>query len=93
MILRRVATLKFIFILGSFVGLITLYYLHGKQVMRALIDKVERVGKRHYLPYSYAYYKNRRSKSGDKKTIHFVLSWIALMLIILGLLAIFGLFD
>lgn len=91
--MRGVATLKFIFILGSFVGLITLYRLHGKQAMSALIDKIERVGKRHYMPYSYNYYKSRRYKSDDKKTIHSILSWTALALILLGLLAMFGVFD
>ena len=91
--MRGAATLKFIFILGSFVGLITLYIIHGKQVISTFIDKVERVGKRHDMPYSYTYYKSRHNRGDGKKTLQAVLTWIAVALLILGLLAIFGLFD
>lgn len=91
--MRGVATLKYIFILGSFVGLITLYIIHGKHVISTFIYKVERVGKRHDMPYSYTYYKGRRIRGDDKKTLQAVLTWIAVALLILGLLAIFGLFD
>jgi hypothetical protein len=91
--LRGIATLKFIFILGWFVGLITLYIIHGKHLISTFIDKVERVGKRHDMPYSYTYYKSRRTRGDRKKTLQMVLTWAAVALLILGLLAMFGVFD
>jgi len=86
-------TRKFILILGSVVGLIVLYFTQIKHLLSALIDKVERVGKRHYMPHSYTYYKTRHDKSGDNKIIKSVLTWISLILVILGVLAMFGMFD
>ncbi len=67
--------------------------MHGKHLSSVITDKLERVGKRHYMPYSYNYYKSRQNRKDEKKTVHSVLSWISVALIFLGLLAMFGVFD
>jgi hypothetical protein len=78
--------------LGFWLALITLYVIHGKRVMRIINDKIERSGgKRHYMPHSYTSRRKENNKSKNRRMVETVLSWIALLLIILGLFSMLGL--
>ena len=84
------ATLNFLFTLGFWIGLITLYLIQGRRIRR-FIHEISRIGNRHYMPY-YAY-EVRHHKNKDKRVIKSILSWIAIALIILGAFAMFGAFE
>jgi hypothetical protein len=67
-----------------------LYLIHGKRIRR-FIREISRVGNRHYMPY-YAY-GVRHHRKWDKRIIRSILSFIAVVLIILGVFAMFGAFE
>ena len=85
-------TINFLLMLGFWLALITLYVIHGKRMMRIINDKIEMSGgKRHYMPHHYTSRRKEYDKSKNRKRVETALSWIALLLIILGLLSMLGL--
>ena len=87
----RESTINFLLMLGFWLALITLYVIHGKRVMRIINDKIERSGgKRHYMPPHYTFRRKEYEKSKNRKRVETVLSWIALLLLVLGLLSMLG---
>ncbi len=77
--------------LGFWLALITLYVIHGKRIMRIINDKIERSGgKRHYMPPHYTFRRKEYDKSKNRKRVETALSWLALLLIVLGILSMLG---
>lgn len=76
---------KAIFILGFWIGLLILFLIYGKSMGRLISMKLE---KSYYS--SYRYTQKRRHKRNKLKSI---LIWIAVALIILGILAILGVIN
>lgn len=86
--------LKFFFIAGFWVGLLILYLTKGRYLINRAIYKIDSPGKRHYMPYPYTYERaSYKSRSKYKTTIDYALPWIALALIIIGFLAMLGVFP
>jgi len=83
--------------LGLWIGLLTLLLIHIKHI-RTYIKRIERfinmkLWRSYHIPHYYYTHKKPLEKKYEKNRIESILFWIALGLIILGILAILGVFS
>ncbi len=87
------STVKFFFIISFWAGLLIFYLTKGKYLIKRAISRIDSLGKRHYIPYPYTYTYQRgsyRSRSKYKTSIASALPWVALVLMIIGFIAMLG---
>jgi hypothetical protein len=83
----------FFFELGFWVGLLMIYFTHGKHMLSTFTYKLESMGKRYYIPPPYNSYGREHYNSKRKRRVNSLLLCVAVALIMLGVLAMLGLFD
>ncbi len=81
---RGETVFRAILILGFWIGFLILFLIYGKRIGRLISMKLE---KSYYTSYRYTH------KRRHKKKLESILMWIAVALIILGILAIPGVFN